>query len=97
MGSVLCRPILFFLVDQRICLIKIKILPLINNMLFLLFVIISDPVEMSALRPRFLPNDVPVRRPSVTEPQSSPLADLLVRVDANGRLLHSCARFSPGR
>jgi hypothetical protein len=31
------------------------------NMLFLLFVIISDPVGMFALRPSFLPNDTPAR------------------------------------
>ena len=63
----------------------------------LVLFIIRDPGEMSALRPRFLPNDVPVRRPSLTEPQSSPLADLLVRVDAHGRMLYSYARFSLGR
>src|SRR5439155_23343347 len=98
-GGISWRDILlphsFLLVGQRICLIKL--LPLINNMLFLLFVIISDPVEMSALRPRFLLNAVPVRRPSLTEPRFSPLAHLLVRVDATRRLLHSSARFSLGR
>jgi hypothetical protein len=82
--------------DQlRICLIKL--LPLINNMLFLLFVIISDPVEMSALRPRFLPTDVPVRWPSLAGPQSSPLADLLVHVDAHGKLPRNGSRLSLGR
>ncbi len=60
-------------------------------------IIIDALAEMSVLRPRFLPTDALVPRSSLTVPQPPLRIGPLVREDAHGGLLHSCARLSLGR